>query len=284
MNVKSIHTEATGEKTGLELAFGARSKLGFMIVQMSALFTTIRRKATICLTSKNRDKFCSIIAPDESTWDNSVIELSTRTMKEMELLHGDVTLVTGHYGKKTLVVCFAKDVFEDNSVNMSSVVRRNLGVCVGSSVHIWSLSKLRYLKRIAVVLIDGNFECPIDAIFDLFLLPYFNAAFRPLMQDNIFTCDAGAERAAFKVTALDPPGYGIVAQDTLIFLDVSYRQPGIASLKKSGRGKYGRISSLLDALGRSIGVCHIAREKIGGETLGNRQSRSCSTEALISNG
>ena len=289
MNVKDNLTDASGEKYGLETSLGARSRTGrltasLLIAKMSALLTIVRRKAAACLIRNNRDKSGSIVAPNGLTWDNSIIELSTRTMKEMEVSHGDVALVARLHGKKTLVVCLANDVLDDGSVSVSSDVRRNLGANIGSSVYIWSRSKLRYLERVAVVLIGGNFECPVESIFDFFLVPYFNKAYRPLMQDDIFTCTDGPETATFKVTALDPLGYGIVGQDTLIFLDVSNRQPAMMSPKEPGRGLYGRALSLFDAIQSSrssIGMWLIVREEFGEECLGHCQSHSCSTEALI---
>ena len=54
------------------------------------------------------------------------------------------------------------------------------------------------------------------SLFDVFLAPYFREAYRPVRQGDLFTCRGGMRQVEFKVVEVDPPEYGIVAQDTVI--------------------------------------------------------------------
>lgn len=54
------------------------------------------------------------------------------------------------------------------------------------------------------------------SLFDVFLAPYFREAYRPVRQGDLFTCRGGMRQVEFKVVEVDPPEFGIVAQDTVI--------------------------------------------------------------------
>ena len=53
-------------------------------------------------------------------------------------------------------------------------------------------------------------------IFEVFLAPYFREAYRPVRQGDVFTVRGGMRQVEFKVVEVDPPEFGIVAQDTVI--------------------------------------------------------------------
>lgn len=50
----------------------------------------------------------------------------------------------------------------------------------------------------------------------MFLAPYFREAYRPVRQGDLFTVRGGMRQVEFKVVEVDPPEFGIVAQDTVI--------------------------------------------------------------------
>jgi transitional endoplasmic reticulum ATPase len=54
------------------------------------------------------------------------------------------------------------------------------------------------------------------SLFDVFLAPYFREAYRPVRQGDTFTARGGMRQVEFKVVEVDPPEFGIVAQDTVI--------------------------------------------------------------------
>ena len=71
-------------------------------------------------------------------------------------------------------------------------------------------------KRIAVLPIADTVEGLTGSLFDVFLAPYFREAYRPVRQGDLFTVRASMRQVEFKVVEVDPPEYGIVAQDTVI--------------------------------------------------------------------
>ncbi|KAI6788290.1 hypothetical protein KC361_g9129 [Hortaea werneckii] len=198
--------------------------MSLLIVRTAALLTTVRRKAAPIRINKKREKSSNIVVSDRMTLDNSILALSANTMEKIPLSHGDVAFVASQTGRKPLLVCLIDEDLDDGFVLMNRVVRCNLDADTGGLVDIWPCSRLRYLERTVVLLLGGNFECPTGSMFDSFLAPYFHEAYRPLRQGDNFTCSAEIGTAAFKVAEIDPPGYGIVAQDTKIFLDVSELQ------------------------------------------------------------
>jgi transitional endoplasmic reticulum ATPase len=71
-------------------------------------------------------------------------------------------------------------------------------------------------KRIAVLPIADTVEGLTGSLFDVYLAPYFREAYRPVKQGDLFTVRGGMRQVEFKVVEVDPPEYGIVAQDTII--------------------------------------------------------------------
>jgi transitional endoplasmic reticulum ATPase len=71
-------------------------------------------------------------------------------------------------------------------------------------------------KRIAVLPIADTVEGLTGSLFDVFLKPYFLEAYRPVRQGDLFTVPGGMRQVEFKVVEIDPPPYGIVAQETVI--------------------------------------------------------------------
>lgn len=263
------------------------STMSMLVAHMAALLTIVRRKAAATMFNKTKDKSRSIIVSDRMTPDNSTLALSVNTMGRIPLSHGDIALVASQTTRETLLVCLIDDDLDDGFVLMNGVVRRNLSVDTGDLVGIWPCSRLRYLERAAVLLVGGNFEYLTGSIFDIFLAPYFHEAYRPVSQGDIFTCSAEIGTAVFRVAQVDPPGYGIVAQDTKIFWDVSDPQRGYHSPEEPRQ----RLDTICDSLSKLLispkkrrETWHIVREKLKGSSLGRRHPHSCSTEALVSKG
>lgn len=53
-------------------------------------------------------------------------------------------------------------------------------------------------------------------LFDVFLRPYFQEAYRPVSKGDIFLVRGGMRAVEFKVIETDPGNYCIVAPDTMI--------------------------------------------------------------------
>ena len=57
------------------------------------------------------------------------------------------------------------------------------------------------------------------SIFKAFIAPYFQDAYRPVRQGDTFIACDGIRQIKFKIIQVDPPGFGIVARDTVIYCE-----------------------------------------------------------------
>ncbi|KAF3483361.1 uncharacterized protein GIQ15_02685 [Arthroderma uncinatum] len=144
---------------------------------------------------KKKKKPNSLIVTDAVNDDNSVIALSNNTMETLQLFRGDTVLVKGKMRRDTVLIVLADDELDDGSEAYT--------VCDQA-------------KRIAVLPIADTVEGLTGSLFDVFLAPYFREAYRPVRQGDLFTVRGGMRQVEFKVVEVDPPEYGIVAQDTVI--------------------------------------------------------------------
>ncbi|KAI9741995.1 MAG: AAA ATPase cdc48 [Cirrosporium novae-zelandiae] len=156
---------------------------------------------------KKKKKPNSLIVTDAVNDDNSVIALSNNTMQTLELFRGDTVLVKGKKRKDTVLIVLADEDLDDGSARLNRVVRHNLRVKHGDMIT---------AKRIAVLPIADTIEGLTGSLFDVFLAPYFREAYRPVRQGDLFTVRASMRQVEFKVVEVDPPEFGIVAQDTII--------------------------------------------------------------------
>jgi len=145
--------------------------------------------------------------------------------------------VKGKKRKDTVLIVLADDDLDDGSVRINRVVRHNLRVKHGDIVTVHPCPDIKYVchlssnpgfwmsanvlspiqaKRIAVLPIADTVEGLTGSLFDVYLAPYFREAYRPVRQGDLFTVRGGMRQVEFKVVEVDPPEFGIVAQDTVI--------------------------------------------------------------------
>lgn len=171
--------------------------------------------------------------------DNSIIALSNNTMETLQLFRGDTVLVKGKKRRDTVLIVLADDDLEDGSARINRVVRNNLRVRHGDVISVHPCPDIKYVsleskylnrlfcigwrctdvcqaKRIAVLPIADTVEGLTGNLFDIYLKPYFLEAYRPVRQNDMFTVRGAMRQVEFKVVEIDPPEYGIVAQDTVI--------------------------------------------------------------------
>ncbi|KAF7716136.1 Cell division control protein 48 [Penicillium ucsense] len=165
---------------------------------------------------KKKKKPNSLIVTDAVNDDNSVIALSNNTMETLQLFRGDTVLVKGKKRKDTVLIVLADDDLDDGSARINRVVRHNLRVKHGDIITVHPCPDIKYAKRIAVLPIADTIEGLTGSLFDVYLAPYFREAYRPLRIGDTFTVRGGMRQVEFKVVEVDPPEYGIVAQDTVI--------------------------------------------------------------------
>ncbi|KAI4158761.1 MAG: hypothetical protein LQ342_007156 [Letrouitia transgressa] len=203
MSAEPEHVEAKARpaKPNLNDASGAEKK-------------EIDDTATAILKKKKKPN--SLIVTDAVNDDNSIIALSNNTMETLQLFRGDTVLVKGKKRKDTVLIVLADDDLDDGSARMNRVVRHNLRVKHGDVITVHPCPDIKYAKRIAVLPIADTVEGLTGSLFDVFLAPYFREAYRPVRQGDLFTVRGGMRQVEFKVVEVDPPEFGIVAQDTII--------------------------------------------------------------------
>lgn len=154
---------------------------------------------------------------DESAQDdNSIVQVSPAKLDELQLFRGDTVLLKGKRKKETVAIILADEACPDDKVQMNKCVRNNLRVRLGDVVSITPLPEIKYGQRIHVLPIDDTIEGLTGNIFETFLKPYFNEAYRPVKKDDIFLVRAAMRAVEFKVVATDPEPYCIVAAETRI--------------------------------------------------------------------
>lgn len=228
----------------------------------------------------------SMIVGESTTLDDSVLRLSVNTMDKLSLSHGDTALVVGRLRRETVLVCLLDEDLDDGFVRMNSVVRLILGVILGDAVATYPCPDIGYLNRVVVLPLFDDVRHHIGSVFDEYLQPYFDEAYRPLAQGDIFTCKSATRTAAFKVFEIDPPGYGIVSQNTIIYWHVDHHSKEETAGKKSkvirAFGKYSGVTlgryNLFDS---DRSPWRDIQGKFRGIGSGRRHYRSLPVEALI---
>jgi len=188
-----------------------------------------------------------LIVDDSTQDDNSVVQVSPAKLDELQLFRGDTVLLRGRRKKETVAIILADEACEDGKIQMNKVVRANLRVRNGDVVSINPLPDIKYGERIHVLPIDDTIEGLTGNLFDVFLKPYFNEAYRPLHKGDIFTCRGGMRQVEFKVVAVDPSPYCIVATETRIHTegDPIKRSDEEASLNEVGYDDIGGVRKQL---------------------------------------
>lgn len=233
-----------------------------------------------------RRESSSMIVGESITLDNSVLRLSVNTMDKLLLSHGDTALVVGSLRRETVLVCLLDEDLDDGFVHTNSVVRLILGVTLGDAVAVYPCPGIGYLNRVVVLPLFDDVRNHLGSVFDEYLQPYFDEAYRPLAQGDIFTCKSATRTAAFKVFEIDPPGYGIVSQNTIICWHVDHPRKGDTAGKKSkvirAFGNYSGITlgryNLFDS---ERPPWRAIQGKLRGIGSGRGHYRSLSVEALI---
>jgi len=157
-----------------------------------------------------------LVVTDSAQDDNSVVTVSSAKLEELELFRGDTVMLKGRRRKETVAICLADDACPDGQIMMNRVTRNNLRVKTGDVVTINSYTDIKYGTRIHVLPIDDTIEGITGSLFDVYLKPYFNEAYRPVHKGDIFVCRGGMRAVEFKVVACDPSPCCIVAAETKI--------------------------------------------------------------------
>ncbi|PRQ23303.1 putative vesicle-fusing ATPase [Rosa chinensis] len=168
----------------------------------------------------DRKKAPNRLVVDEAVVDdNSTIQLCPETMEKLQLFRGDTVLIKGKKHRDTICIALADDTCEEPKIRMNKVVRNNLRVRLGDVVSIHQCADVKYGNRVHILPIDDTIEGITGNLFDAYLKPYFQEAYRPVRKGDLFLVRGGMRSVEFKVVETDPPEYCVVASDTEIFCE-----------------------------------------------------------------
>jgi transitional endoplasmic reticulum ATPase len=151
--------------------------------------------------------------------DPSVVALSKRKMKELDVFEADVVLVKGRFGMQTVGVAMEDKSVGAGEAGLSAATQRNAGCRkLGDKVKLYACADIKAGKRVHVLPFKdtlGSFEGDLAA--DL-LEPYFRDAFRPVAEGDILRLADPATGATIEclVVETEPAGYCTVAPDTVV--------------------------------------------------------------------
>ena len=137
-------------------------------------------------------------------------------MDELGLFRADTVLIKGKKGHDTVCIVLSDDEAQDANIRMNKVVRKNLRVRLGDLVTITAKDDVPYCKKVHILPLDDTIEGVSGNLFDVYLKPYFLEAYRPLRVNDLFLVRNAMHPVEFKVVAMDPGPYGVVAPDTEI--------------------------------------------------------------------
>lgn len=165
---------------------------------------------------RQKSKPNRLIVEEAINEDNSVVSLSQAKMDELQLFRGDTVLLKGKKRRDTVCIVLADETVNDDKIRINRVVRNNLRVRLGDVVSVQACPDVKYGKRIHVLPIDDTVEGITGNLFEVYLKPYFQEAYRPVRKGDIFLIRGGMRAVEFKVVETEPGPYCIVAPDTMI--------------------------------------------------------------------
>mmetsp|Transcript_7894 Transcript_7894/g.1041 ORF Transcript_7894/g.1041 Transcript_7894/m.1041 type:complete len:286 (-) Transcript_7894:1455-2312(-) len=142
--------------------------------------------------------------------------MSPAKMQELNIVRGDTVMLRGKKRKDTVCIALVDNELEDGKIRLNKVVRNNLRVRLGDLVTVTACGDIPYGQRVHILPLDDTIEGITGNLFDTYLKPYFQEAYRPVRKDDLFLVRGGFRPVEFKVVATDPGDCVIVAPDTVI--------------------------------------------------------------------
>uniref|UniRef100_A0A7E4UM96 vesicle-fusing ATPase n=1 Tax=Panagrellus redivivus TaxID=6233 RepID=A0A7E4UM96_PANRE len=148
--------------------------------------------------------------------NNTVVTLSQAKMDELGLFRGDTVTLKGKKRRETVAIVMPDEACPNDKILMNRVVRHNLRIRLGDTVTIHALASIQYATNVHILPIDDTIEGLTGNLFEVFLKPYFEGAYRPVHKGDIFSVTAAMRTVEFKVVDTAPEPFSIVAPDTII--------------------------------------------------------------------
>ena len=142
-------------------------------------------------------------------------------MEELNLFRGDTVLLKGKKRSETVAVAIMDEDTDDAKIRINKVVRKNLRCKLGDIVSVSTTGEVPYAKAIHVLPFDDSVEGISGNLFETYLKPYFQEAYRPVKKGDTFLVREGFRPVEFKVMEIDPieSQYAIVEPGTIIHCD-----------------------------------------------------------------
>ncbi|KAK8814242.1 hypothetical protein WA158_008104 [Blastocystis sp. Blastoise] len=167
---------------------------------------------------KNPNKLLVVDLPEGDSDYNSIIFLHADKINELGLFKGDVVSIRGKRGKSTVALVMDAEC-EVHTILMNKVMRNNAGVRCGDFIHIKPLENVPYGQKVCVLPFDDTIEGVSGNLFEAYLKPYFQDAYRPVKVGDTFIVREAMHPVEFKVVETDPSDVCIVATDTTIYCE-----------------------------------------------------------------
>ncbi len=183
---------------------------------------------------------------DDGTIGNSYVVLHIDKLKELQLVAGEMILLSSKNGKTTCY-CNHHNSCSTDRVRMTRALQNNLHVCLGDIVTIQTCRDVEDGEYIHALPVDDTLKGIKGNLFKVYLEPYFAGANRPVHEGDVFIVRGAMRAVEFKVTETEPTPYCIVAPNTIINCedDPTKRENKEASLNKIGYDDIGGVREQL---------------------------------------
>ena len=158
---------------------------------------------------------------DSKNDDNTIIEMTEKKMEELNILRGDPVLLKGKKRRETVCIAFTSEDAnaKDTDICMNKCTRRNLRVRMGDVVQVHPCPDIPNATKIHVLPFEDSIEGLTGDLTQIYLVPYFKDAYRPVKKGDTFVVRGNFRPVEFKVVEVDPPEYGIVTEKTMLFTE-----------------------------------------------------------------
>ncbi|XP_037327321.2 transitional endoplasmic reticulum ATPase [Pungitius pungitius] len=173
--------------------------------------------STAILKHKHRPN--RLIVDEALSEDSSTVSLSQNKAEQLQLFRGDAVVLRGKKRRQTACIVLNDDTCGNERIRMNRVTRSNLRVRLGDVISIHACPDITYGTKIHVLPLDDTIEGLTGNLFDVFLKPYFQEAYRPIHKGDIFLVRGSMRAVEFKVVETDPGEFCIVAPDTVIYCE-----------------------------------------------------------------
>jgi transitional endoplasmic reticulum ATPase len=153
--------------------------------------------------------------------DNSTVYLTSAKLNELGIFKGDPVILKGKRRKETLCVALQDNTgtLDDGKIRMNKIARKNLRLRLGDLVMVKASPDTPNLTKIHVLPFDDSIEGLTGDLSQIYLIPYFKDAFRPIHKGDTFVVRGNFKAVEFKVVATEAGDFGIVAANTVLFTE-----------------------------------------------------------------